>query len=141
MLNELENYECELVLVRGISGSGKSTFVKKNYPTYNHYEADMFFYDEDGNYNFDPAKIKTAHEWCQNQTRNSLKKRENTIVSNTFVRHWEMKYYLDLAKELNVPVRVYRTTKQYKNVHGVPDEAIQRMKQNFEDFENEILIK
>jgi len=49
-----------LYIVRGIPGSGKSTFAKTLGG--NHYEADMYFIGESGNYNFDPTKIKDAHQ-------------------------------------------------------------------------------
>ena len=52
-----------LYIVRGIPGSGKSTFAKTLGGQ--HYEADMYFIDEEGNYKFDGTKIKDAHKWCQ----------------------------------------------------------------------------
>ena len=51
----------ELIIIRGIPGSGKTTMAK-SYQGYSHYEADMFFM-KDGVYNFDRAKIKNAHNW------------------------------------------------------------------------------
>jgi adenylate kinase family enzyme len=46
-----------LYCVRGVAGSGKSTFaktlVKKDYC---HKEADMFFVDREGNYKFEPQR-------------------------------------------------------------------------------------
>ena len=55
--------EKRLILVRGIPGSGKSTFARSLGGV--HYEADMFFLDEMSNYVFDVTKIKDAHSWCQ----------------------------------------------------------------------------
>ena len=55
-----------LTLIRGVSGSGKSTFAK----TLNgiHLETDMYFIDPvTGEYNWDGEKIKQAHEWCQDR--------------------------------------------------------------------------
>jgi len=45
-----------LVIIRGLPGSGKSTFAKKFVEKgFKHYEADMWMVDKDGNYSFDPS--------------------------------------------------------------------------------------
>jgi adenylate kinase family enzyme len=57
-----------LFLVRGIPGSGKSTFAKHIWNEYAICEADKFFHNkETGEYNFDPSRLKEAHEWCRNE--------------------------------------------------------------------------
>jgi len=131
--------ENELVIVRGASGSGKSTFVNRKYPSYNHFEADMYF-QKNGNYEFDRSKLHEAHGWCQNEVKKSLDCGNNTIVSNTFVKLWEMQYYLDLGKIYNIPVTVYRLTTKFKNIHNVPDEIVNKMVNGFEDYNGEIII-
>lgn len=59
-----------LHIVRGVSGSGKSTLARKlgGY----HVEADMYFEDADGHYNFDPSKLKYAHRFCQKRVEGSM---------------------------------------------------------------------
>ena len=52
-----------LTLVRGLPGSGKSTFANWIWNEYAVCEADKFFYDKEGNYNFDAIKLREAHEW------------------------------------------------------------------------------
>ena len=136
--------ELELVLVRGVTGSGKTTFAKKTFPNYNHFEADMYHINEDGEYKFDATKIKDAHGWCQSQTRESLERGESCVVSNTFTTLWELKYYRHLAKELNVPLRVYRMNHIYGNIHDVPKETVDKMIANLSnpknDYEGEIIV-
>ncbi|MCI2809702.1 hypothetical protein [Eoetvoesiella caeni] len=56
---------------------------------YEHYEADMFFM-QNGSYQYDAARIRDAHAWCQNMTRQSLKAGKKVVVSNTFTRLSEM---------------------------------------------------
>ena len=82
-----------LYLVRGIPGSGKSTFAKNlvDEKDYCHKEADMFFVDRDGNYNFEPSKIKDAHQWCQEEMDFLMGLGHSpVVVSNTFTQEWEL---------------------------------------------------
>lgn len=136
----IENNKADLVLVRGLPGSGKSTYVKKNLKGYKHFEADQFF-EKNGEYKFDVNKLKYAHELCFSNTKKELEKGNKVVVSNTFVRRWELDKYLQLARELDKTVKVIRMTSQFKNEHGVPDDKVKIMRKNFEDYEGEIKVK
>ncbi len=130
-----------LYIIRGLPGSGKSTIARNMISTAAQhediamFEADMYFEDEDGNYKFEPSKIKDAHEWCQRKVREYLEYNFNVIVSNTFTQVWEFQPYLDMAKEMGVEVRVITATGDYPNVHNVPHESILRMKDRWEKWE------
>ena len=128
-----------LFIIRGIVGSGKSTFAKTlNCP---HFEADMFF-EKDGEYKFDGSKIKEAHAWCQKQVENAMKFNKDTYglenseiaVSNTFTQEWEMAPYYELANMYNYKVFSIIVENRHggKNVHGVPDDKIEMMRKRFE---------
>jgi predicted kinase len=125
-----------LYIVRGIPGSGKSTFaktlVKKDYC---HKEADMFFVDRDGNYNFEPSKIKDAHSWCQEEM-DFLMRLEHSpvVVSNTFTQEWEMEPYLELAKTYGYKVFSIVVENRHGGVneHNVPEEVLTKMRDRFE---------
>lgn len=130
----------KLIIVRGPSGSGKTTFAKKVTSALKNtvvFEADDFFYKE-GSYQFDASKLGTAHKLCQMKTRLSLQKGKNVIVSNTSTRLRELKPYLDIAEDLNVPVVVVRMKSRYKNEHGVSEEKVDEMFKRMEDFPGEI---
>jgi len=47
----------------GVSGSGKSTYIKNNFPNAEVCSADHFFM-VDGEYKFDPSKLPQAHGEC-----------------------------------------------------------------------------
>lgn len=102
-------------------------------PNTRHYEADMYFDQADGNYKFDASKLKQAHAWCQRKTRAALEAGLDVIVSNTFTQHWEMESYVKMAEELGVKLEIITARGQWQNIHGVPDSAIQRMKDRWQD--------
>lgn len=114
-----------LLLVRGLPGSGKSTIAKNLIGWYMHRETDMFWGDD---YNFDMAKIKEAHQWCLDETRNLLVSEFSVVVSNTFTTKKEMQPYFDLAKELGLECpMVIAAQGNYGNTHNIPQEALDRM--------------
>ncbi|ELA8085001.1 TPA: ATP-binding protein [Vibrio vulnificus] len=119
-----------LTLVRGLPGSGKSTYAKILDAIL--VEADQFFIDKNDNYQYDPALIKNAHAWCQLETKRLLRAGFDVVVANTFVKNWEMSFYKSLADEMNVLFEVIEINGKYQNIHGVPDAVIARMSKQFE---------
>jgi len=126
----------ELFLLRGLPGSGKSTLaktlVKKDYC---HKEADMFFIDGDGNYKFEPSKIKDAHKWCQEEVDFIMKYEHSpVVVSNTFTQEWEMESYYKLAEQYGYKVFSIIVENRHGGVneHGVPTDKLEQMKTRFE---------
>ncbi len=126
----------ELVLIRGLPGSGKSTLAKSMEPHYEHVEADMYFVKPYIGYVFDRHYIGDAHSWCQRTARIFLSHGKRVVVSNTFTQKWEMQPYFDMAESLNIPVRVIEATGEFENIHGVPEEAIQKMRDRWEHMES-----
>ena len=123
----------ELILLRGLPGSGKSTLAKAIGGL--HFEADMYFVDENGNYNFDGSQIKDAHAWCQNKVRISMETGvEKIVVSNTFTQEWEMEHYRMLAhtNEYRVHSVIVENLHGGKNEHGVPEDKLDAMRTRFE---------
>jgi len=122
-----------LYCVRGVVGSGKSTFAKQL--TSNVFEADHYFIDNEGNYNFDPSKIKDAHKDCQDNVRYAMESSISKIaVSNTFTQEWEMEPYFELAKKYGYKTFSIIVENRHGGVnqHGVPEDKIQMMKDRFE---------
>lgn len=133
----------KLVLIRGLPGSGKSTLARQMLvdagqdENDGHFEADMYFVMRDGQYHFNPALIKNAHAWCQAATKDYIKTQldymtDLCVVSNTFVKQWEMLPYIEMAKEFGIELDIITATGQYQNVHGVPAEVIERMRNSWE---------
>lgn len=125
----------KLTIIRGIPGSGKSTMAKKminDGQADSHWETDMFFLNEKGEYIFDRNQLSDAHRKCQEKVRQDLEYNRRVIVSNTFVKKWEMQPYIDMAKELDVRFEILTAKGEFQNTHGVPEEVIVRMKNNWE---------
>lgn len=126
-----------LYLVRGVPGSGKSTFAKSLGGA--HFETDSYFM-VDGEYKFDFTKLKEAHKWCQDSVNTSMILNHTTgsheviVVSNTFTQEWEMKPYFEMAESWGY--RVFSIIVENRhggvNEHGVPEDKIEVMKNRFE---------
>ena len=122
-----------LYIVRGIPGSGKSTFAKTLGGQ--HYEEDMYFINENGEYNFDVTKIKDAHKWCQSFVEtNMVLEYPKIVVSNTFTQEWEMEPYFKLAKEYGYKTFSIVVENRHggTNEHGVPEDKLEQMRNRFE---------
>ena len=81
-----KNYEGDLILLRGLPGSGKTTLANIILQLPSNFNpeilsADDFFEGEDGEYNFDSTKIKEAHNYLQSLTEKK-KQENNTTIRN-----------------------------------------------------------
>lgn len=131
----------KLYIVRGLPGSGKSTFAEALVGSdFLVCEADKYFM-VDGEYKFDGSKLKDAHEWCRNRVETYMKDSlindqfyREIAVSNTFTQEWEMQAYLDLAKKYHYMVFTVIVENRHGgiNQHGVPDEVLTKMRDRFE---------
>lgn len=103
----------ELIIIRGVKGSGKTTLAKEiiNKYQYSWEENDLFFTDNNGNYKFDHNNIQYAKYVCLNNTRSELESGKSVVVSNRFLTLQEIEPYLLLANELDVKVNIIEMKK------------------------------
>lgn len=125
-----------LYLVRGLPGSGKSTFARtlSDHMSGHWWEADDFFYDDNFEYKFDASKLHEAHKWCHDRTSISmLFGHPVVIVSNAFTTEKELQPYLQLAKDYgyNVTTLIVENRHGNASVHNVPEETMQKMRNRF----------
>jgi predicted kinase len=137
----MENiYTGDLILLRGVPGSGKSTFanVILQQPNNNPQEvlsADDFFVNNEGDYIFDDTKIKEAHNYCQFRCSERMRQEiSRIVVANTFTQEWEMDIYYEMAKRYNYRVHsvIIENRHGNENIHGVPKDKLQIMKDRFQ---------
>ncbi len=132
-----------LTLVRGLPGSGKSTYAQNNAK-----DADVFvvsveadqFHMIDGEYQYNSNVGRHAHQWCLSQTAYYLNKGISVYVANTFINAKEMFPYYELSKDFNIEFNIITMTGIYGSVHNVPTEVIIRMKESWQNFETQELI-
>lgn len=62
------------------------------------------------------------------------------MVANTFVKSWQMKFYIDLASDLNIELTVIEMTNYYQNQHNVPQLIIDKMASEFESYQGAVKV-
>jgi len=151
------SYKKELILVRGVSGAGKTSFVETMMFLHQKYDntiveevsADKYFIDEDGIYNFKKHELPLAHKFSQDCVEDMMFNIAKYVynvrsvndyinhyifVHNTFTQEWEMKVYRRLAYYYGYKVRhiIIENREETKSIHDVPEIAIQSQKDRFE---------
>ena len=130
----------ELMLIRGLPGSGKSTMARNIRDFHDRprevyiFEADDFFTMSDGSYLFDRHKLRQAHTLCQERTRLALKYTDNpVIVTNTFTTRSELRPYELMADRSGRKVREVVCNGNFESLHDVPANVIDMMRTRWED--------
>lgn len=134
----------QVILLRGLPGAGKSTFIQSilknsNQPSDNIVirSTDHFFMTAKG-YQFDPKKLPVNHQKNQQAFSNSLKKGIPLVIcDNTNIEYWQMKPYLEAAKHHGYLVEVISVglfknsdkRQQYiqRNSHNIEQEVVESM--------------
>lgn len=145
----------KVYLLRGIPGSGKSTYTKElfqrlrsdNEFSFDVCSADSFFLKTDENnnlvYQYDISKISQAHAACMSDFIDFLKRGvSHVVVDNTMINIWEVENYIKLAKCFGYEVVVIEFTPLKSSVfkcfsrqiHNVPLDVCMRMFCSFESL-------
>ena len=126
--------EKTVVCMKGESGSGKSSYVKKNFTSALVCSADDYFINQiTGEYIWSADKIGAAHHQCKRNFMIAIKADYPLIVvDNTNTTNRELEYYVLEAKAAGYKVRIIRMEVPLKmlygrNTHSVPDEVVKNM--------------
>lgn len=131
-VEELPDY-VDLILVMGLPGSGKTIVAKKVASEMGliYIEADRFLIDsETGEYKFDHSKLDNADMWCLAETKRLLDEGQRVVVVNTFGTTKSREGYF----KLGCKVAVHTAVGQYKGVHPVPEDVMERMRGNWQPY-------
>jgi len=93
----------------------------------------MFFMKKE-KYVFDVTLLGAAHKWCQKATRNALMDGKSVVVANTFTTAKEIKDYREIAEEFGILLKIVNVNGNFKSIHNVPEEAMQRMRARWQDI-------
>jgi len=146
------NADQSIIVLRAISGAGKTTFAHKLVQSRRHelvsgqwihggyviVGADDLFTDEEtGEYRFDPAKIGAAHGYCFQRAIEAVRRGFTVIVDNTNTTVAEIAPYMLLAQAYGIPARVITLrcdveTAHGRAKHGASREAIKQMHADLE---------
>ena len=141
----------KLILMRGLPGSGKSFkaallmgAAHLSSPAYTHniFSTDDYW-EQNGKYIFVGRMIGVAHEWNQKRVKKALQAGVYTIIVDNTNTCWkEIKPYVDMAKEYGYKIELQEANTAWqfdvekcarRNIHSVPQGAIQRMMDRWED--------
>ena len=133
------HYIRQLIIVRGIPGSGKTTLATNLLSQFREaniasemFEADQYFLNKNNEYVFDRNKLCDAHQYCQDRTYNSLKEGKTVIVSNTFTLKSELLPYFNMIKAYEMNPTVILAQSEYGSIHGVPEATLLNMRKRFQ---------
>ncbi len=104
-------------VIRGVPNSGKSEFLKKNFP-------EAFVCSANGfrtEYSSNRAVIQETHDLCRNLFLQALDEKHPIIaVKNTNIKRWHFYWYLEKAREAGYAVVVIRMRTKSINT-SIPD--------------------
>ena len=133
----------QIIILRGIPGSGKTTWRTQRAPMSPYASADAFFETKldngDVDYNFDPTLIGQAHAFCLREYTDYLmgdavdaKDTDRLVVDNTNINVYEIAPYMALGQAYGHDVEIITFLCEpfqaaNRNVHGVPSGVVYRM--------------
>jgi len=122
-----------VIILRGIPGSGKSTYGQKMFPTAQTVSADQFMIDADGQYKFDPEKIRACHKQCFAKFIGLVTSDvELIVVDNTNIYPHEIAPYYAFAELFGYEIEIHTLVADFeiafkRNLHGAPEATAKRM--------------
>lgn len=125
----------KVYIMRGLPGSGKSSWVKNFCPTDTVCSADHF-HTVNGEYRYDPKNAGAAHGACLRQFVRALDVGTDVlVVDNTNTTAVELAPYVRLCEAFGIEYEIVNIACDFataceRNIHAVPPATIWNMHQN-----------
>jgi len=148
----------KLIIIRGHSGSGKSTFAKQKIEEFKqncpsghvfHIENDQFLYEND-EYIWTKERLQTAKILAEQKLRSAWEFAETypylpilIVISNVNIRLQAVEKYQQIATRLHLQIEKYRLMNFFRNQHNVDVYTVLNMYLALEQqpLTGEIIIK
>jgi NEDD4-binding protein 2 len=128
-------------IMRGCSGSGKTTYIKNHFPKATVFSSDDFWM-KDGKYCFDIKKLGEAHAWNLRRFINAVQMTDTDpsdrilVVDNTNTTIAEMAPYYAVASVYGfdteiISLDVDEDVAHPRNQHNVPQATVHAQRRNF----------
>lgn len=122
-----------LYLIRGLAGTGKSTFAQA-LTKWNCAADNMPGLYVDGKYN--QALQGDSHRWCMNKIECWLQQGKRKVaVHNTFVLRQWITPYENLASRYAYRFQVIHCEGEHGSIHNVPEEITQKWRDTWEPYQ------
>lgn len=135
-----------LHIVRGLPGTGKTTFVQKQFKGMLQIENDQYWIAPDGQYVYGSRAgqgepVKDPRKECKDYVRNmvvaAMQNKVNIAVSRVNMSYESVKELVDLAKTFGYDFKIWIMSAENRyvfghDVHQVPKDALKAMADNFE---------
>ena len=126
--------EKQMIIMQGVAGSGKSEIAKmfEEYLGALVCSNNDHMVDEEGNYCFDPSRLKEVADKCYHHAVMAVKQEfQFIVIDNTNCMYREAEQYIKLGMENGYRIQVVRTERSSsecisENIHNVPEHTILR---------------
>ena len=125
-----------MYLIRGLPGSGKSTFAGTLADAIDaqHFEHDRYLFTPEGEYLWTEGRMAYAYRQCLRDTEEAMSQGLQVVVSNVFPTSKSLKNYRKLAEKYDYQLTyiVVENRRGGVNIHDVPQEALDDMRKAFQ---------
>lgn len=128
-----------ITIIRGLPGSGKSTYAKENYDCL-HVENDMMCI-QDGKYQWDFTKVTERKAAVVGIVDLAMQYGIDVVLSSTFLTMSDVNVFKDIANRYHAGFEVIRCVGDFGSVHDVPEDTMRSMRTLMENYPGEKVVE